>query len=38
VKNDNESMTLLATNVNADQEIIYALLNYQAEIQYEQVF
>lgn len=38
VKNDNESMTLIATNMNANEEIIYALLNYQAEIQYEQIF
>jgi hypothetical protein len=38
IKNDNESITLLAKNNDNEEEIIYSLMDYLGSIQYEQIF
>lgn len=38
IKNDNEYITVLSNSAFADNEIVYALINYEGEIEYEKVF
>ena len=38
IKNDNEYMTLVSLNSFSDDEIVYALLNYEGEIIHETIF
>ena len=38
IKNDNEYITLLSVNSFADEEIVYALMNYEGEIDHETIF
>ena len=38
IKNDNEYITVLSQSAFADDEIVYALINYDGEIEYEKVF
>ncbi|MEQ6167755.1 hypothetical protein AAOE16_11235 [Ekhidna sp. MALMAid0563] len=38
VKNDNEYITVLSQSAFAEDEIVYALINYEGEIEYEKVF
>jgi len=38
IRNDNEYLTVLSKNSDAEDEIIYALINYEGEIAHETVF
>lgn len=38
IKNDNEFLTILSTSAFADDEIVYALINYNGEVKHEKVF
>ncbi|SNS99755.1 hypothetical protein SAMN05421640_1943 [Ekhidna lutea] len=38
IKNDNEYLTLLSANAFAGDEIVYALMNYEGEIESETIF
>lgn len=38
IKNDNEYITVLSGSAFADDEIVYALINYEGGIEYEKVF
>jgi hypothetical protein len=38
IKNDNEFMTLVSLNSFSDDEIVYALMNYEGEIIHETIF
>lgn len=38
IKNDNEYLTVLSENGDASGELIYALINYEGEVEYETVF
>ncbi|WP_436515131.1 hypothetical protein [Ekhidna sp. To15] len=38
IKNDNEYLTLLSVNSFSDDEIVYALMNYEGKIEHETIF
>ncbi|WP_425390277.1 hypothetical protein [Ekhidna sp.] len=38
IKNDNEYLTLIASNNDAEEEIVYALMNYEGKIEQETIF
>ncbi|WP_420316586.1 hypothetical protein [Ekhidna sp.] len=38
IKNDNEYLTIISKNNDSDEEIVYALMNYEGKIEYEIIF